>query len=84
MAEYAAAGLWMVSTEFGARGFWECGVHYTSVSWETLATDLNALSSLTHAQRETMIYQAHVQVRACGDWLQLSTVWFDGDESLKA
>jgi glycosyltransferase involved in cell wall biosynthesis len=74
MSEYAAAGLWMVSTKFGARGFWEAGVHYSQVRYDHLAIDLQALLQ-SQVHQERMIVDAYIQVRTCGDWAKLATTF---------
>ena len=76
MAEYAAAGLWLVSTEFGARGFWEAGVHYHAVRWDHLQSDVLQALEQPALERQRMIHAAYVQVRTHGDWETISqSIW---------
>lgn len=72
MHEYAAAGLLMVSTAFGARGqMWQANEHYVSATSDDLPGWLAALDValfMPDAERIRMIQQAYLQVRLLGEW----------------
>lgn len=78
MQEYAASGVLMVSTAFGARGgTWEAGRHYVLGEKHNEVAVLDALLSEDHPRQASMIHQAYVQVRTVGDWSSIVHNWCD-------
>lgn len=86
MHEYAAAGLLMVSTRFGARGsVWQAGLHYVVSDDEThawIATIKEALW-LSPATRQSMVQQAYLEVRMSGDWTAIAAQWLSHLKALR-
>lgn len=69
LAEYAAAGLPIISTRFGARGgVLTEGVHYLAAEPQQLHQALRQLMALPEAACEEMIKLADARVRRTLDW----------------
>jgi glycosyltransferase involved in cell wall biosynthesis len=69
LAEYAALGLPIVSTRFGARGgVLQEGVHYVAAAPEHLAEALHEVLAMPMLSRHEMIVAANLRVRQTLDW----------------
>lgn len=69
LAEYAAAGLPIISTKFGARGgVLTEGVHYLEAEPQQLDQALRRLMAMPDAECEKMIKLADASVRRTLDW----------------
>jgi glycosyltransferase involved in cell wall biosynthesis len=69
MAEYAASGIWIISTQVGGRGFWITNEHYSPIREKCLASDLNKLIESTKTDHiDKLIYQAYIHIRTFGNW----------------
>ena len=69
LAEYAALGLPIVSTRFGARGgVLQEGVHYVAAAPDHLAEALREVLAMPMLSRHEMIVAANLRVRQTLDW----------------
>ena len=69
LAEYAALGLPIVSTRFGARGgVLQEGVHYVAAAPDHLGEALREVLAMPMLSRQEMIVAANLRVRQTLDW----------------
>jgi glycosyltransferase involved in cell wall biosynthesis len=69
LLEYAAVGLPVVSTEFGARGLgYRAGHEYLCAEADDFAEGIEAMLQRTPAERDEMTRNARRRVEAEGDW----------------
>jgi glycosyltransferase involved in cell wall biosynthesis len=76
LLEYAAVGLPVVSTEFGARGCgYRAGRDYVCAEADAFADGIEAILQLTQAERDSMTYNARRRVEAEGDWTAIAAAY---------
>jgi glycosyltransferase involved in cell wall biosynthesis len=76
LLEYAAVGLPVVSTEFGARGLGYCaGEDYVPADADAFAQGVDAMLQLTQAERDAMVQNARRRVEAQGDWAAIAAAY---------
>jgi glycosyltransferase involved in cell wall biosynthesis len=76
LLEYAAVGLPVVSTEFGARGCGYCaGRDYVCAEADAFAAGIEAMLQLTQADRDSMARNARRRVEAEGDWTAIASAY---------
>jgi glycosyltransferase involved in cell wall biosynthesis len=76
LLEYAAVGLPVVSTEFGARGLGYCaGQDYLSAQADAFAQGIDAMLQLTQAERDCMVRNARRRVETQGDWAAIAATY---------
>lgn len=76
LIEYAAAGLPVVSTEFGVRGIgFAAGEQYVQASGDDFAPGIQAMLDLAPAQREALKQRARSWVEANGDWRSIAQTY---------
>lgn len=69
LVEYAAAGLLVVGTPFGARGSaFVAGEHYLAVENPDLANGLQRALQMPEEARNRIIESAYAAIRQSGDW----------------
>jgi glycosyltransferase involved in cell wall biosynthesis len=73
LIEYAAAGVPVVSTEFGARGIgFSAGREYVSATAEAFANGIETLLGQAHGERESMARHARRLIEANSDWSSIA------------
>jgi glycosyltransferase involved in cell wall biosynthesis len=78
LIEYAAAGLPIVSTAFGARGVGFCaGRDYVEAGESTFAEGLVDMLRLDEASRDAMIREARSAVKEKADWPMIARAYTD-------
>ncbi|MEI5999462.1 glycosyltransferase [Paraburkholderia bengalensis] len=83
LIEYAAAGLPIVSTAFGARGVGFCaGRDYVEAGESTFAEGLVDMLRLDEASRDAMIREARSAVKEKADWPMIARAYSDRLTSL--
>ncbi|MDH6147163.1 MULTISPECIES: glycosyltransferase family 4 protein [Paraburkholderia] len=76
LLEYAAVGLPVVSTEFGARGLgYRAGQEYVSADADAFGDGIEAMLQLTQAERDCMVHNARRRVEAEGDWAAIAAAY---------
>jgi glycosyltransferase involved in cell wall biosynthesis len=76
LIEYAAAGLPVVSTDFGARGMgFSAGREYVSATAEAFAEGIETLLGQAHGEREGMARHARRQIEANSDWSSIAGIY---------
>ncbi|MEX3816362.1 glycosyltransferase family 4 protein [Paraburkholderia sp. BR13439] len=76
LLEYAAVGLPVVSTEFGARGLgYRAGHEYLCAEANYFADGIEAMLQLTQAERDAMTRNARRRVEAEGDWTAIAATY---------
>jgi glycosyltransferase involved in cell wall biosynthesis len=76
LLEYAAVGLPVVSTEFGARGLGYCaGEDYVPADADAFAKGVDAMLQLTQTERDAMVHNARRRVEAQGDWAAIAAAY---------
>ncbi|WP_258875680.1 glycosyltransferase family 4 protein [Paraburkholderia sp. BL27I4N3] len=74
--EYAAVGLPVVSTEFGARGLgYRAGQDYVLAEPHAFAQGINAMLELTQTERDRMVHNARRRVETHGDWAAIAATY---------
>ena len=75
LIEYAAAGVPIVSTEFGARGVGlSAGSEYVSASGDAFAQGIETLLAKSHVEREAMARLARRRLEVEADWATIAGV----------
>lgn len=76
LLEYAAVGLPVVSTEFGARGLGYCaGQDYVLAQADAFAQGIDAMLQLSPAERDGLVHNARRRVEAQGDWAAIGAAY---------
>lgn len=76
MLQYAAAGLPIVSTEFGARGLgFDAGEHYIAVNAGGLAAAIEMARSASLDETAGRVKRAHARVLEHFDWSAIARRW---------
>lgn len=76
MLQYAAAGVPLISSEFGARGLGlVAGEHYVRAEPEQLAEALEAAAGEPQAALRRRAERAREHVRSAFDWRQIARRW---------
>lgn len=78
LVEYAAAGLLVIGTPFGARGSaFEAGEHYLATENTELADGLHRALAMPEAARTRIIETAYDAIRNNGDWRGIAERYVD-------
>jgi glycosyltransferase involved in cell wall biosynthesis len=76
LIEYAAAGVPIVSTDFGARGSgFGAGREYLSASGGAFADGVEAMLGLAQPERASLVRNARRRVEAEGDWATIADAY---------
>jgi glycosyltransferase involved in cell wall biosynthesis len=76
LIEYAAAGVPVVSTDFGARGLgFASGREYVSATGDAFARGVGAALSFAPAERKLLARNARQRVEAEADWAPIASTY---------